>query len=224
VQLTGYERRRPRQLSGGQQQRVAIARALVNEPAVLLLDEPLGALDLRLRLQLQQGLKTIQRSSGTTFVYVTHDQTEALTMSNRVAIMHDGQIDQIDTPERIYQHPATRFAATFVGETNLFEGTYRDGKLDTGDLVFAIARPGQTVSVRPELMHLAERLEPTMPNLFAGRVEDVVFLGPLVRYRVRLDGGRMVTVERQSQGSLSANQGSTVQVGWDVEADRTQAN
>src|SRR3954467_5891503 len=122
VELAGFERRRPHQLSGGQQQRVAIAPALVKKPAVLLLDEPLSSLDLRLRVQMQRVLKHIQQESGTTFVYVTHDQTEALAMSDRVAIMHAGRIEQIDAPADVYGRPRTRFAATFVGETNIFDG------------------------------------------------------------------------------------------------------
>ena len=122
VQLEGFEDRYPAQLSGGQKQRVAIARALINRPKVLLLDEPLGALDLKLRKQMQLELKRLQKKLNITFIYVTHDQEEALTMSDRIAVMHDGIIDQVAVPSEIYEHPATKFVATFIGETNIFEG------------------------------------------------------------------------------------------------------
>ena len=129
VQLGGYERRKPNQLSGGQQQRVALARALVNRPNVLLLDEPLGALDLKLRRQLQLELKRIQTEVGITFVYVTHDQEEALTMSDRIAVMNAGKVEQLGTPEELYERPATRFVADFIGTTNLLRGTVEaDGR------------------------------------------------------------------------------------------------
>lgn len=122
VQLQGYENRYPTQLSGGQKQRVAIARALINRPRVLLLDEPLGALDMKLRKQMQLELKRLQKKLNITFIYVTHDQEEAMTMSDRIGIMHDGILDQLGTPSEIYEHPATRFVATFIGETNIFDG------------------------------------------------------------------------------------------------------
>src|SRR3954463_14430574 len=136
VRLRGYEKRKPSELSGGQQQRVALARALVNRPNVLLLDEPLGALDLKLRRQLQVELKRIQAEVGITFVYVTHDQEEALTMSDRIAVMHAGKVEQLGTPEELYERPATRFVADFIGSTNLLRGVVeRDGwvRLDSGD-------------------------------------------------------------------------------------------
>ena len=123
VQMSGYEKRKPDELSGGQKQRVAIARALINRPRVLLLDEPLGALDLKLRKQMQIELKRLQKKLGITFVYVTHDQEEAMTMSDRIAVMKDGIIEQIENPAEIYQHPKTRFVADFIGESNIFEGT-----------------------------------------------------------------------------------------------------
>ncbi len=122
VQLSGFEKRYPSQMSGGQKQRVAIARALINRPRVLLLDEPLGALDLKLRKQMQLELKRLQKKLNITFIYVTHDQEEALTMSDRIAVMHDGIIDQLATPAEIYEHPATKFVATFIGETNTYDG------------------------------------------------------------------------------------------------------
>ena len=141
VQLSGFEKRYPSQLSGGQKQRVAIARALINRPKVLLLDEPLGALDLKLRKQMQLELKRLQKKLNITFIYVTHDQEEALTMSDRIAIMHDGVMDQIGSPSEIYERPATKFVATFIGETNVFDGTIKsiqDGKaiigIENGDV------------------------------------------------------------------------------------------
>ena len=134
VRLEGYDRRKPNQLSGGQQQRVALARALVNRPTVLLLDEPLGALDLKLRRQLQIELKRIQSEVGITFVYVTHDQEEALTMSDRIAVMHAGRIEQLGTPEELYERPATRFVADFIGSTNLLHGVVEADGLDPPDV------------------------------------------------------------------------------------------
>ena len=135
VQLTGFEKRKPAQMSGGQKQRVAIARALVNRPKVLLLDEPLGALDLKLRKQMQVELKRLQRKLKTTFVYVTHDQEEALTMSDRIAIMNGGYLEQIGTPDEIYEHPKTKFVASFIGESNILEGVVT--KIENGKLTIA---------------------------------------------------------------------------------------
>ena len=182
VQLTGYETRRPSQLSGGQRQRVALARAIVNEPEVLLLDEPLGALDLKLRQEMQVELKAIQRKVGITFVYVTHDQEEALTMSDRVAVMSDGRIQQVDTPFRIYERPANEFVAGFIGVSNLFE------------------RDGQKITVRPEKIRLLVEGE-TPPEGFCaepGTVDDVVYLGMVTRFHVALDGGGTVVAVRQN--------------------------
>ncbi len=151
VHLTGYERRKPNQLSGGQQQRVALARALVNRPQVLLLDEPLGALDLKLRRRLQVELKRIQAEVGITFVYVTHDQEEALTMSDRIAVMHAGKVEQLGTPEELYERPTSRFVADFIGSTNLLHGRLEaDGwvRLDSGDLA-PVAHEGPRHRARP---------------------------------------------------------------------------
>lgn len=177
VQLSGFEKRYPSQLSGGQKQRVAIARALINRPKVLLLDEPLGALDLKLRKQMQLELKRLQKKLNITFIYVTHDQEEALTMSDRIAIMHDGVMDQIGSPTEIYERPATKFVATFIGETNVFDGTIRSieggkavigiengevtssGSVEEGDgknTGFAV-NEFVTVSVRPEKMHFSPK-------------------------------------------------------------------
>ena len=163
VRLEGYEKRKPNQLSGGQQQRVALARALVNRPDVLLLDEPLGALDLKLRRQLQVELKRIQSEVGITFIYVTHDQEEALTMSDRIAVMHAGRVEQLGTPEELYERPATRFVADFIGTTNLLRATVdADGRarLDDGRAGRRrprrprARRPAIEISVRPESIRL----------------------------------------------------------------------
>jgi spermidine/putrescine transport system ATP-binding protein len=223
VHLTGYERRRPNQLSGGQQQRIALARALVNRPNVLLLDEPLGALDLKLRRQLQLELKRIQSEVGITFVYVTHDQEEALTMSDRIAVMHAGRVEQVGTPEALYERPATRFVADFIGLTNLLRGTVEsiveDGmvriRLESGD-VARIAADGQTVgaaleiSVRPEALDL-------MPagaiDTIAGRIEQTAYLGATVQYRIRSAGGLGLTVVVSKSGPRLPI-GADVAVSW----------
>ena len=218
VQLAGYERRRTNQLSGGQQQRVAIARALVNEPAVLLLDEPLGALDLRLRLQMQEALKAIQRRSSTTFIYVTHDQGEALTMSDRIAIMNNGRVEQLGPPAELYQRPRTRFAASFLGDTNLFEGRLTStGKFAADGLELEVEGNGLAVSVRPELVELGAPGSLRTANRFDGTLEEVVYLGSMTRHRVRLRNGRSVLSQHQNAGPpVTVGTGSEVQVGWDV--------
>jgi spermidine/putrescine transport system ATP-binding protein len=210
VHLTGYERRRPNQLSGGQQQRIALARALVNRPNVLLLDEPLGALDLKLRRQLQIELKRIQTEVGITFVYVTHDQEEALTMSDRIAVMHGGRVEQVGTPEALYERPATRFVADFIGLTNLLrgriEGVGDDGsanvRLDSGEVARMAADgqvPGTTVeiSVRPEAIEL---LPAGAADSIAGRVEQVAYLGATMQYRIRSAGGLGLTAVVSKSG------------------------
>jgi spermidine/putrescine transport system ATP-binding protein len=218
VRLPGYERRRTHELSGGQQQRIALARALVNEPHVLLLDEPLGALDLKLRKNLQLELKRIQKDVGITFVYVTHDQEEALTMSDRIAVMSHGRIEQVGTPEDLYDRPRTPFVADFIGTTNLLSGTVvevRDGtaiiKLATGDTCAAGAHecvPGRQVqlSVRPESIRL-DRADGTgagRPTEAAaglrGAIEQVAYLGSAVQYHVRTEGGQAVSVLASRNG------------------------
>jgi ABC-type Fe3+/spermidine/putrescine transport system ATPase subunit len=218
VELADLGNRLPAQLSGGQQQRVAIARALANEPAVLLLDEPLGSLDLKLRVQMQRALKQIQHQSGTTFVYVTHDQVEALTMSDRMAVMHDGRIEQVGVPADLYRMPATRFVATFLGETNLFDGAVRDGKLDTGDIEVRVPAAGVAASVRPERVVLAKRLSTDLANRFTGRLEDVTFQGSTVRCQVRLPSGRTLVAERPAEAGDGFVTGEDVEVGWSLEA------
>ncbi|MGL5825110.1 MAG: ABC transporter ATP-binding protein [Nocardioides sp.] len=190
VRLTGYADRRPTQLSGGQRQRVALARALVNRPKVLLLDEPLGALDLKLRREMQIELKQIQRDVGITFVFVTHDQEEALTMSDRIAVFNEGRIEQIATPAELYEAPATAFVAGFVGTSNLLSG-------ETARSVFG--RAG-TFSIRPEKVQLSpgEDAPGSAPGSGSGNargvVETVVYLGPVNHYVVALEAGGSLTV------------------------------
>jgi putative spermidine/putrescine transport system ATP-binding protein len=210
VRLEGYERRKPGQLSGGQRQRVALARALVNRPRVLLLDEPLGALDLKLREEMQIELKQIQQEVGITFIYVTHDQEEALTMSDRIAVFNRGLVEQVGPPAEVYEHPATRFVAGFVGTSNLL----------TGEAALAIVgRPG-TFTVRPEKIHLnapdaeAEDGEISAP----GHIREVVYVGPDTRYLVALDAGAELIVTQQNLATSStealAQQGRPVRLHW----------
>jgi len=189
VRLTGFGGRKPSQLSGGQRQRVALARSLINHPKVLLLDEPLGALDLKLRQQMQVELKAIQRRVGITFIFVTHDQEEALTMSDRIAVFNQGKVEQIGTPAEIYEHPTTPFVAGFVGVSNLVSGEI--AKRITGtDAIF---------SIRPEKIHLVAPDEKVESDMYCadGKVRDVIYLGLYTRYLVELEnGGDLVVVEQ----------------------------
>ncbi len=218
VHLAGYEKRRPNQLSGGQQQRVALARALVNRPNVLLLDEPLGALDLKLRRQLQIELKRIQTEVGITFVYVTHDQEEALTMSDRIAVMHAGKVEQLGTPEELYERPATRFVADFIGSTNLLRGRVEaDGRvrLESGEIAH-VAHDGIAVgteveiSVRPEAISLVPA---SAEGAILATVEQVAFLGSTISYRLRTSGGLDLTVQSPKSG-IRLPVGSDVAATW----------
>jgi putative spermidine/putrescine transport system ATP-binding protein len=210
VRLEGYERRKPGQLSGGQRQRVALARALVNRPRVLLLDEPLGALDLKLREEMQIELKAIQQEVGITFIYVTHDQEEALTMSDRLAVFNMGRIEQIGAPAEIYEHPATRFVAGFVGTSNLLRG----------DVALTVVGTAGTFTIRPEKIRLAEPDATVGPDEASatGIVRDVVYLGPDTRYIVTLDAGSELVVTQQNLSTSStealAQQGKAVRLVW----------
>jgi putative spermidine/putrescine transport system ATP-binding protein len=195
VRLTGFAGRKPSQLSGGQRQRVALARALVNHPKVLLLDEPLGALDLKLRQQMQIELKAIQQRVGITFIFVTHDQEEALTMSDRIAVFSQGRIEQIGTPAEIYEHPVTQFVAGFVGVSNLVSGEVAK-RITGSDIQF---------SVRPEKIHLGSIGDKSDVDTFAaeGKVRDVIYLGLYTRYLVELDGGGDLVVVEQNLKTTS---------------------
>jgi putative spermidine/putrescine transport system ATP-binding protein len=202
VRLAGLAPRKPSQLSGGQRQRVALARAIVNRPQVLLLDEPLGALDLKLRQEMQIELKRIQQEVGITFVYVTHDQEEALTMSDRIAVFRDGKIEQIGPPSVVYEHPESEFVAGFVGVSNVLE------------------RDGRRFTVRPEKIRLlSEQDEPTPGSISErGQIREVVYVGMVTRYVVDLEGGGALTVVRQNLETTSADvveaRGRPVRLEW----------
>ncbi|MER5857137.1 ABC transporter ATP-binding protein [Streptomyces sp900105245] len=224
VQLGGLAERKPRTLSGGQRQRVALARALVNRPAVLLLDEPLAALDLKLRRQMQVELKQIQREVGITFVFVTHDQDEALTMSDRIAVMNAGRVEQCGTPEDIYEHPASRFVASFMGTSNLMTGTYRGGEvaLDKGPALPVGHRSGITegtavsVSVRPEKIWLSD-FEPGM-SVLSGVIRETVYSGATTTYLIELAPGVTLSVLEQNTDRARMEDrwsgGETVEFAW----------
>ena len=226
VRLTELRDRYPRELSGGQQQRVALARALVNEPAVLLLDEPLAALDLKLRKAMQGELKKLQERVGITFLYVTHDQEEALTLSDRIAVMNHGRILQEGTPEEIYERPTSRFVADFIGQTNFFEGTVEDTgdvtvvREDTGLLLrcapasWATVGSQVAVSIRPEKIGPANG---AAVNRVAGTLARSTYLGDLVQFHVVLEGGREIVCQRQNErGDPAANWrvGDRVELAW----------
>ncbi len=201
VELEGMGGRRIRQLSGGQQQRVAVARALVKRPAALLLDEPLGALDLKLRKQMQGELKRIQSELKTTFVYVTHDQEEALSMSDRIAVLSQGRIEQVGTPLEVYERPQTDFVAGFIGISNLIE------------------RDGRHITIRPEKIRLLAdgESEPPGAHVETGRIRDVVYVGVLTRYTVALDaGGELVVARQNEQAPLPGRNldGTPARIAW----------
>ena len=207
VRLSGYENRKPHQLSGGQRQRVALARALVNRPAVLLLDEPLGALDLKLRQQMQIELKELQREVGITFIFVTHDQEEALTMSDRIAVFDKGRIQQLDKPSAIYERPTNEFVAGFVGISNLISGAAAQ----------AILGKSGTFTVRPEKITVGNA--PSGVRSADGIIKEVEYLGPSTRFLVELDAGVTLMALRQNTSETSieveALRNSRTTLSWD---------
>lgn len=227
VRMPEMAKRKPNQLSGGQQQRIALARALVNRPEVLLLDEPLGALDLKLRKAMQLELKQLQEQVGITFIYVTHDQEEALTMSDRIAVMHKGKVLQIDSPEEIYEHPNSRFVADFIGETNFLDGTAEE--VNGESIVVSLygqtkikarckvpVKKGQAVGVviRPEKISLGKN------GLVKGRVEESIYIGTDTRFIIRLADNTSVTVREQNLDLNQANiyqRGDEVGLNWDLD-------
>ncbi len=234
VRLGDFAKRKPAQLSGGQQQRVALARALVNYPSALLLDEPLGALDLKLRQAMQLELKRIQREVGITFIFVTHDQEEALTMSDRIAVMSEGRVEQIGSPEEIYHEPETVFVAGFIGMANLLpaviqshEGDFAVAQVAGDRIVRAPAvvglddgEPG-TLMIRPERMHL--QIDEPAPGLAAvpAKVVDLVFQGPVVRFDLRArDGSSLVAHVGPEENLPMLRPGDEVWAAWEPESGR----
>lgn len=229
VQMEPFARRLPSQLSGGQQQRVALARALVNRPAVLLLDEPLGALDLKLRKEMQVELSNLHQELGLTFIMVTHDQEEALSLSNRIAVMNQGRIEQIGTPSEIYEYPQTPFVADFIGDTNLFQG--RVEVADPASLCVIthkglkiVVKPRESwdastseavVSIRPEKVHMSLSRPGSIHNCFEGRLKHVMYLGTHVHYVVELQSGDSLTVMQPNRmESLAPDAQTPVYVHW----------
>jgi spermidine/putrescine transport system ATP-binding protein len=226
VQMEAFADRKPRELSGGQQQRVAVARAIVNKPTVLLLDEPLGALDLKLRKQMQFELKHLQQKLGITFVYVTHDQEEALTMSDRIAVMNNGRIEQIDTPHEIYNRPKTRFVADFIGETNLLKGKLVGKSADQvfvsieGNIFTFVANeeayPSEDVfiSVRPELFKMKRNRQDGEACL-TGRVTEHVFVGSVYKTVVTIPNGTEIVVMQSAASNELIQLGEEVFLTWE---------
>ena len=237
VELSPLARRKPHQLSGGQRQRVALARSLVKRPKLLLLDEPLAALDKKLREQTQFELMAIQQRVGITFVIVTHDQDEAMTVADRIAVMDRGRIAQVDTPSAIYEAPCSRYVAEFIGDVNVFEGRARapngdDIVVDQADAPAGLAAPARAdgpaagdpvlLAVRPEKIEIApEPPPPGTANAMAGEVTEIAYLGSTSTYRVRLDSGRMVVstqTNRLRQAGADIGRGVRVHLTWPVEA------
>ena len=226
VSLTGFEHRMPGQLSGGQQQRVAVARALVFDPSVVLMDEPLGALDKNLRESMQYEIKHIHESIGVTVVYVTHDQGEALTMSNRIAVFNDGKVQQLSSPDKLYEEPVNSFVAEFIGENNRFSGQVTDisndkckVKLDDGSEILAnpiaVKSSGEKtiVSLRPEraLINTEEKME----NNFKGRIEEVIYHGDHTRVRLNLLGNKdFILKVPNSSANMDIKLGNQINVSW----------
>ena len=232
VSLEGLDRRRARQLSGGQQQRVALARALVNRPAALLLDEPLGALDVKLRKQMQLELKRIQNDLGTTFVYVTHDQEEALAMSDRIAVMNGGHVEQIGTPREIYERPHTSFVADFIGSLNALDlridelvGVNAVMRLGEAERLVVPVGPGHRagesvrVAVRPERVQIEPVGSPLLNggSRLEGTIAEIVFLGMYTQFHVDTQAGRLVSHRLADESLRGLEGGSRVALSWDVE-------
>lgn len=228
VQLNGYDKRFPSQLSGGQKQRVAIARALINNPKVLLLDEPLGALDLKLRKEMQLELKNLQKKLGITFVYVTHDQEEALTMSDRIAIMNKGYLDQLDTPEGIYEKPKTRFVADFIGESNIFEATIKDVindvaqiRIEVGDALAQVEKDMTFEKV--EMVYACVRPEKVLYSNdiiegfhIRGVVKEQIYVGNIIKSNVILENGQIVKISRMDLDDIP-KVGALIHIYWKLD-------
>ena len=228
VELPGTEDRAISELSGGQQQRIALARAIITEPELLLLDEPLGALDLKLRKQMQLELKRIQEDLGITFVYVTHDQEEALTMSDEIVILNDGHIEQRGTPTEIYESPETRFVADFIGDTNLLDGSYRQNgtgaivscnDLDVPVDAVSSVEDGQSlsVSIRPEKIRLANGDDPAAVS-FTAEVEEVIYQGNIAKIHVLVNGERIVIEQQVVDDVDLPAPGDTCSINWNRES------
>lgn len=227
VQLNGYEKRMPDQLSGGQKQRVAIARALINKPKVLLLDEPLGALDFQLRKQMQIELKNLQKTLGITFIYVTHDQEEALNMSDRIAVINKGSMEQLGTPKEIYDKPKTRFVAGFIGESNIFEATVKDiegniALLEVAEASVSVETTCLTrgkkvyISVRPE--NMAYELKRSSECSISATVKEYNFAGSLVKSIAILTNGHQVLLYHYDKKAYFPEVGTKVWLTWKAEA------
>jgi spermidine/putrescine transport system ATP-binding protein len=221
VQLGGFERRKPHQLSGGQQQRVALARALVNSPQVLLLDEPLGALDLKLRKEMQLFIKGLQNDLGITFIHVTHDQEEAMTMADTIAVMNSGRIEQLGTATDLYEHPRTAFVARFLGVSNMLEGTAHGNgavRLTDGTVIRAPAAAGRqgalSVGIRPEKIRLGQSDE----NVLAGEIVERSYIGVSTQYLVNTKAGTItVYVQNADPGAGAYKPGDQVALSWSPE-------
>jgi spermidine/putrescine transport system ATP-binding protein len=226
VQLSGFEKRKPSMLSGGQQQRVALARALVNHPEVLLLDEPLGALDLKLRKEMQLYLKNLQHEVGITFIYVTHDQEEALTMSDRIAVMNEGRVQQVADPPTLYELPRNRFVSDFIGQTNVFSGTVESvsgkritlstpsGKVEAtaGEAEVEVGAEAHA-AVRPEKVRFGSEGD----NVSTARIQQLVYLGVSTQYIAELpDGEKLVLYQQNSREDANPEIGEEVPVAWDA--------
>jgi len=235
VHLRDMANRRPKQLSGGQQQRIALARALVNQPKVLLLDEPLGALDLKLRKAMQVELKELQLRVGITFVYVTHDQEEALTMSDRIAVMDQGKLLQVGSAQEVYEAPRTRFVSDFIGETNYLDGHVAELRgdrcqilIDPDMRIWVTAAPGLhpgqqiSVAIRPEKMYV--NIEPQEDfNTLSGSVQNIIYTGAATTLHVELPGGSEIMVRHQNIDATLTSQvsiGDKVTVTWPIEASK----